>query len=80
MPRPKKMSNTKKKKLKFKKKAKQNKHLMEETQEPKSMRENEQQALMEKTQGIDLKNCDSSSSEDEQEQVIVLGYTDWEMD
>ena len=44
------------------------------------MRENEQQALMEKTQGKDLKNCDSSSSEDEQEQVIVLGYTDWEMD
>ena len=44
------------------------------------MRENEQQALMEKTQGIDLKNCDSSSSGDEQERVIVLGYTDWEMD
>ena len=41
------------------------------------MRENE---LMEKTQGIDLKNCDSSSSGDEQERVIVLGYTDWEMD
>ena len=35
------------------------------------MRENE---LMEKTQG------DTSSSEDEQERVIVLGYTDWEMD
>ena len=41
------------------------------------MRENE---LMEKTQSIHLKNCDSSSSEDEQERVIVLGYTDWEMD
>ena len=39
------------------------------------MRENEQQALMEKTQGIDLKNCDSSSSEDEQEQG--LGSINW---
>ena len=36
------------------------------------MRENE---LMEKTQGIDLKNCDSSSSEDEQEQG--LGSINW---
>ena len=34
------------------------------------MRENEQQALMEKTQGKDLKNCDSSSSEDEQEKLV----------
>ena len=34
------------------------------------MRENEQQALMEKTQGIDLKNCDLSSSEEEQEKLV----------
>ena len=44
-------------------------HLLDH-QEPKSMRENEQQALMEKTQGIDLKNCDLSSSEEEQEKLV----------